>query len=258
VAILAAWLAACEGRGTAEAVASTPPQAPGGTAGSEQPRVTLAFDLPPETGDSASEIIGFEVGYFGPGPLRTPAALVEVPREAVSIQGSAVRLSVVLPALPEGGTDVALRVRTKTRSGISAWSEPTAIVSVPALPASQQRASSAAATRANERRQRRGLSVSDLDPYPALREAIERLLSPGLSLDEAVRPFRNVSNLANAVAVSRQRKLPFAELLEALEGPPRRSLREALQVVEPSLDARRALRDARDEGSRLAAAGPSR
>jgi hypothetical protein len=167
-----------------------------------------------------------------------------------------VRLSLVLEALPEGANDVVLRARTKTRSGFSGWSEPTAVITVPALPPRERRSASADATGTNDRPQQRGLSAGDLDEYHALREALQPMLGPDLPLDEAVRPFRRVRDLAEAVVLSRRHKLQFASLLKAVEGPPSRSLREALRLVEPSLDARRASRDARDEARALAARKP--
>lgn len=245
------------------AVASQTPASP-----PAQPRssMTLAFDLSPESSTQASgspAVVGFQIGYFRPGPLRTPLKTVDLGRDAVIIEGNAARVTFVPESLPAGDNEVVLRLRSKSLEQFSDWSEPTAIIKVPGLPPRGRRRvpSGADATgsgptgeRAREdgKSPRKGrLVVADLEKHAALQKALEPMLTGGLSIEAAVGPFRRIDELATAVALTRQHKLSFAEVCKRLEGPPPQSLRNVLRALKPSVNSRQALRDARNQGRTL-------
>lgn len=219
---------------------------------SQRDPITLAFDLPSDfaarAADGTPVISGFQVGYFRPGALKNPLKTVDFPRDAVVIDRETVRVTFPLESLPEGDNTVVLRMRTVSRGQLGDWSEPTGVITVPPLmPASGKRASSGS----RGKKQRPGLAAADLDGHPALKDALQPLLTPGFDVNAALRPFRRVEDLATAVALSRQHKLPFVDLCKSLEGPPPRSLREALRALQPSLRVGSAVRRARDESRAL-------
>ncbi len=215
---------------------------------SDAPPITMEFDLPADfftrARDGAYVIRGFRVGYFRPErPL--PVWTGEFRRDAVKVDGQTARLSLPQIGLPEGSNRVVVRISSMSREQTGVWSDPSAAVTMPI------RTTSAPDRLSSDPRKRRHLTRADLERRPALKEALSPLLGPGLDTDAVVTAFRSVDDLATAIVLSRRHELPFAELCKAIQGSPPQSLRDVLGRLRPSLDVRRAFRDARVEARRL-------
>lgn len=211
----------------------------------------LSFDLPKGYWDKdehgAFVVTGFSIGYFRPNDDR-PLVTIDLPREAVSTQGSTGQLSLP-PYVPEAGvTTVVVRMRTLSRSGASAWSAPPE--SGPAGPAVTR------SPGAQTSRRPRGVSMTDLESHPRLLAAA-RALVPG---DEAIRavilPFRNVTEFALAVVMCRTHGKSLEKLALAMQGPPRRSLRRAMREIDLGSKGANVLAAARAEAQQLVGKAP--
>lgn len=204
-----------------------------------QPPLTLEFDARADF----DAIEGLRVGYFRPD-TNVPIRVVDVPRNAVIVTGKVMRVSVPRLAI-EGSGVVVLRLQVVSKSrGLSDWSDPTDRVTMPVIPVPERRP-------APERRPRPALSAAALDAHPALKAEFITRLGPNGSVDDALKGFRRVQDVAVAVIVSRQQEIPFDRLCRLLVGPPRASLRQAIRRLKPSLNPRDAIRSAQVESRAL-------
>lgn len=210
--------------------------------------VGLEFDLPEEFTQKAQDgtplVTGFRLGFFR-GDDATPLHTVEVARSAVKINGDKGIIGVPSQPVPDGLPGLVLRLQTLSAAGASPWSDPSPLVTVP-TPRSNTRAT----------RQRRTLEPADLEAHKELRTALQEVLPADARLEDVLTSFRRVSDLALAVAVSREADISFTALVEAMDGPPRRSLRNAVAKVRPDLNAGEVVRGARPAGRQLAGARP--
>jgi hypothetical protein len=223
----------------------------------------LEFDLPEEfakspTG-SATAVTGFRVGYFRgteAGALRT----LDIARDAVIVNGQNARITLPVDSVPGCAADCVLRMQTVASGVSSAWSEPVAAAQVltpgaaaaPPSPATSPRAPRTPRPTATRSRQAgRGLPLADLERYPALNAALRKLLPPDANLEDELRRFRRIDDLAQAVAISRDFDIEIATLSKTLVGPPRMTARAAIAKLRPDVDARSAIRKSREEAAKL-------
>ena len=213
---------------------------------------SLEFDLPPEywtkNADGSFVIIGFRLGYFRPGESE-PITTRDIMRDAVVVEGSAARLPLPSQVFPEGVTDVVLRVQTLTGAGSSEWSAPseatTSVVRVRAAAKSPSR-------------KRPQLSMSDVEVHPRLAEALRTAVPPAVKLDAVLTAFPTIDELALGVVLDRDRNVPLEKLSSVMNGPPRRSLRNALREINPAVNNRPELRKLREVARRLLERPPAK
>jgi hypothetical protein len=93
--------------------------------------------------------------------------------------------------------------------------------------------------------------MAELEGRTTLTDALTARLDGGLSAAEVVSAFARVQDVAVAVALSRANNLSLARLSAAVQASPTKSVAEALKVVQPSLDADKALKAATSEAKAL-------
>jgi hypothetical protein len=258
-----------QGRAGTEPPGATPTRPNPGTA--RDGAVVLEFDLPDEfrtvPEGAPDAVAGFRVGYFrasDPAAIRT----MDVEREALAVQGRTGRVTLSSDAVAVCAVDCVIRLQTLSGGRASAWSEPVPLVDRAAAAQAQPKPQPAQPARAarNEpprtavprtaapRPRGNSLTPGDLEPYSVLTETLRKLLPPDVSLEAELQRFRRVTDLALAVAISRDYDIPFTALSGALVGPPRLTARNALAKLRPDVDVRGAIRKSRAEAGQLTAA----
>jgi hypothetical protein len=216
--------------------------------------LTITFEVPPEydhkTRDGAPLVVGFRVGYFNPEVASPPIASIDLRRDAVIVEGKIARATLPPHQLPPGTQRVVLRVQALTVGMPGAWSAPTGVMNVP------PELVEARAPRPSRPPPRR-LAPADLDGYHALKQALDEALPRETAPENFLDSFRRVEDLATAIVLSQQQKVPLLELHRAMQGPPRRSLGAALRVLKPSQNQRRAIQEARTSARRLLVRAPA-
>jgi hypothetical protein len=210
------------------------------------PKIVIEFELPTgfwqKEGSGAFWVTGFRIGYFRPDDS-IPLFTADVGRDAVTVDGDTASLSTPLYQMPGRVSEIVFRLQTMTKATASDWSEPTARVNV-AKPAPAVRARAAAKTKT-------GLTVTTLKEYPQLSSALSALLKDGASTDAILPTFRNVNELALAVAICTDQSIAITQLSGTMQGPPRRSLRNAVRTIKPALRRGDALQKARARAKQL-------
>jgi hypothetical protein len=211
--------------------------------------LVIEFDLPEEfwsrAVDAPDAVTGFRVGYFQgeePDAIKT----VDVQRAELLVRDRTARATIPRESAPEKAAGVVIRVQTLSRTQPSAWSAPVLFVVPVGREARAPRARSA-----NDRGRRGGLTMADVEPHPALAEALAALLPADARLEDEVARFRQVEDLALAVVISRDQGVPFTTLARAVEGPPPQLVRNALQTLRPDIRAPNVIRQSRDEARQL-------
>jgi hypothetical protein len=164
-----------------------------------------------------------------------PLLTRDVNRDAVVINGNVAGLLLVPHYFPADVTRVVLRVQTLTRSGSSAWSEPSP-------PTESVVYGAAARTSARKRPQ---ISLSDVARHPQLEKVLRTVVPSTEKLSKIVSEFRTIEELAMAAVLNRDHDIPLDRLSKTMAGPPRRSLRNALREVKPTMSDRRELQSVR-------------
>jgi hypothetical protein len=77
-----------------------------------------------------------------------------------------------------------------------------------------------------------------------LASKLQALLPPGTNLQTAAQGFKNLGQFVAAVHVSKNLGIPFDQLKAAMIGPPAESLGKAIQQLQPSANAKAALKTA--------------
>jgi hypothetical protein len=221
--------------------------------------VTLEFDTPPDFVASSAKGAAhpsFQVGFFAGDQL---VRAIEIPPASTRVKGNKVQLDVPLIPVPARESNVTLRVRTLTSGSLGAWSASAGSVTLPVV---EQRVRAArtgpartGAPRAERQARRKGgarqVTMADLEGRTTLTDALTARLDGGLSAAEVVSAFARVQDVAVAVALSRANNLSLARLSAAVQASPTKSVAEALKVVQPSLDADKALKAATSEAKAL-------
>jgi hypothetical protein len=77
-----------------------------------------------------------------------------------------------------------------------------------------------------------------------LASKLQSLLPPGTDLQTAAAGFKNLGQFVAAVHVSKNLGIPFDQLKAAMIGPPKESLGKAIQQLQPSANAKAAVKTA--------------
>ncbi|HET6936024.1 MAG TPA: hypothetical protein VFI72_14380 [Candidatus Angelobacter sp.] len=77
-----------------------------------------------------------------------------------------------------------------------------------------------------------------------LASKLQALLPPGTNLQTAAQGFKNLGQFVAAVHVSKNLGIPFDQLKAAMIGPPAQSLGKAIQQLQPSTNAKAAVKTA--------------
>lgn len=214
-------------------------------------RVVLEFDAPPEFMErdrsGSYRVHGLRIGYFSVGG-EVPLWTVEVARTDVTLSGPVARVSLPAQAYPEHLKTVVVRVQTLSGRTASAWSAPSPPFEPPPLPVASHSARKARSPRIAKTRPT--LAPAALAEHPALKELFEATVAEA-AREQTLSRFRNANELAVALVISKQHDLPFPRLLETLQGPPTRSLRQAVAQLKPNVNPKRAVASARLEAQRL-------
>jgi hypothetical protein len=210
---------------------------------SAEPRVVAApirveFDLPTDFDERDATggfvIRGIRIGFFQP-TVATPIATRDVRRDAIEVDGGVGRLP--LPDLmPRGYGRVFIRLQSLSATGAGPWSEPSPAVTLPERPPPSGPP--------------RPLSLSDVERFPVLSEALQQVLGRRPTAGE-VATFRRAEDLATAVVLSRRYEIAFPDLCKILRGPPPLTLRGAIRQLLPSLDHIQVVREASLEARAL-------
>ena len=267
LALLAGWavLTGC-GQVTSSAQASASSQSSPTTAvqTSDGP-IELEFEVPPEfrtrPEGSANAVTGFRVGFFR-GKDMTSVTTVDVTRDALTLRNGTARVTVPRDRVGDCGADCVIRVQTLSGRETSAWSGPVAVAGIAETRSAttaqkpQQQAKTPARPR-NALGQRRqagqqgGLAPADIKQYGSITELLQKMLPPDANLEDELRRFRQVDELAVALAISRNYDIPFTSLSRMIEGPPRLRPVDALEKLRPDLDSRAAIRKSRTDARKL-------
>jgi hypothetical protein len=263
VTVLAAACAQTYAHAQTRAANQTPPPRAQESQGSVL--LVLEFDLPVEfTTEPAGRVgavTGFRVGFFRTD-MSTPIRTVDIPRDSVIVRGNSARLTVPNESVPDCGGECAIRLQTLSVSASSAWSEavslaaPSVVRRTPETSPSPERR---AAARRDQPPNRSAASSApraratpiDMDRYPALAEALGKILPKDTSIEAEAGRFRRVQELALATVISREFDIPFTTLSKAIVGPPRLAPRDVLVKLRPGVDVRTAIRKARAEARRM-------
>jgi hypothetical protein len=216
-----------------------------GQSASQSTHKLLEFDLPDEysskDADGEFVVTGFRLGFFRPGEA-VPISTREIGRDLVVVNG---RRGQVL--LSDDVGNVVLRLQTLTRNGASDWSAPSPAETVMS-PAPDRSAGKTG-------RGRSGVSMSEVERHPRLAEALHKLLSP-TKPEQVLASFRNINELARAVAICTEHGITLQKLGDTMVGPPRRSLRNAVTELKPALQGSDTMRKANAAAKQLLAAAP--
>ena len=213
-------------------------------------QITLEFDLPPGFADRAPNggfvFSALQVGYFGADASLLRA--VEVPREAIRVSGKTAQVSIPLVPLPAANTRVNIRLRGLSSGKPGEWSQPVGPITMPAIPV---------ATRAERAARVRGIDARQLDRRATLQAALQPLLATDFGLADALGSYGGIQELGTAVVLSRKHGLSFPQLSRTVKGPPVLSLAAAVRTLRPSLDALKAVQEARLEARTLIVREPN-
>jgi hypothetical protein len=215
------------------AVKAAPPQAP---APQSSPYM-LEFELPAEfsarSADGSDLISGFRLGYFKPSES-TPFSTVDLSRGQVAVTGRTARVPLDLQRVPADLNSIVVKLQTQSRGQFSAWSEP----SPPLTGLGPPRAARQPRQRQDGGERRgQGLLLADIERHARLAEALRKVVPADAKIEDLLKGYRRLNDLAVAVVLSRDHGVPFVALTQSLQGPPRRSLRNALKQVQPKLEA---------------------
>jgi len=89
-----------------------------------------------------------------------------------------------------------------------------------------------------------GSIASKLASNPQLSSKLAALLPPGTNLATASAGFKNLGQFVAAVHVSKNLGIPFDQLKAKMTGPPPMSLGKAISALDPSVNAKSALKQA--------------
>jgi hypothetical protein len=208
----------------------------------------LEFDLPAEfwTTDEQGRylVTGFLVGYFATSAR--PVHTVDVARSSLEVTESTIRIDLPRPRLPADVTRYVLRLQMVTTRGSSNWSDASPPV---VMPMSAQAAQ--ARRRQEQQAKRRSVTLDDVRNYPELMSRVERLLPKEPARGDVVSGFLTLEDLAVAVVISEREAVPLDRLGKTVKGPPRRSLRRAVNELKPSARRSNAVQAARGEARKL-------
>lgn len=227
--------------------------------------IVLEFDVPEEfrtqPAGSANAVTGFRVGFFQANSS-TAVRTMDVARDALTVQGRTARVTLPPESIPESIDNGTIRVQTLSGGEAGAWSNPVWLAgsaasqtqSAPQRPTRPRQTRAARTERPREpaARARRGiLAPGDIEKYVALSEALHKLLPADANIETEVGRFRRVQELALAVVISRDYKIPFSELSKMVEGPPRVAPRGALSRLRRGAVTPDAISKLRTEARRL-------
>lgn len=82
---------------------------------------------------------------------------------------------------------------------------------------------------------------------PKLSAKLQSLLPPGTNLQQAAQGFKNLGQFVAAVHVSKNLGIPFGQLKAKMTGPPAESLGKAVHDLQPSVNAKAAVKAAERE-----------
>jgi hypothetical protein len=208
--------------------------------------LTIEFELPSDFSARAPDGTfvwrTLQVGYFGARGDLIRAS--EIPRDAIRISGRTGRVSLPMIPLPAGANRVTIRLRGLSSGRPGEWSQ-SIDVTMPAVER-ERRARPTAAARTPRP------TAADVARRPALKEALDPLLGPDLTLDEVLASFPRLQELALAVVLGRTHGVPFSKLCAIVRGPPRATVANAARKLRPALDGR-TLNTARGEARKLLA-----
>lgn len=242
--VLTAVSAGCDQPVNLGVLAGAQPKA-GGTGQS------LEFDLPEEYSNKDANgefvITGFRLGFFR-AESADPISTMEVGRDAVVVNGRTGKVSLTAQQIPKDPGPVVLRLQTLTRQGASEWSAPSTALT--------DTSSAAPGIAPESPRSRSRLSMSEVERHPRLADALRKLKPSGSELEQVLASFRNVNQLAQAVALCTAQDIALDALAAKMAGPPRRSLRNAVRELKPALEGS-ALRKANAAGKQLLGAAPT-
>lgn len=191
---------------------------------------SLEFDVPAQfwdkTADGEFVVTGFRLGFFRDASAE-PIATRDVGRDAVVVDGRTARVVLNPPPLGQEAGPISIRIQTLTRQGASPWSASAALPATSGAPPGPASKSA--------RPGRSSLSISDVEPYPRLADALRKLVPSPAKVDQLLASFRNINELAQAVAICTEHDVELGVLSERMAGPPRRSLRRAVRDLQPTL-----------------------
>lgn len=90
-------------------------------------------------------------------------------------------------------------------------------------------------------------SLAKLSSNTQLAGKLQALLPPGTNLQQAAQGFKNLGQFVAAVHVSKDLGIPFDQLKAKMTGPGAESLGKAIQQLDPSANAKAALKQAERE-----------
>lgn len=216
--------------------------------------VTLEFDLPENFSargkDNSYVVTGFRVGVFKPKDM-SPVTTIDYTRDQVTVNGRTGRVSIDRSKLPENIDGRVLRVQTLAGQITSLWSDPspsvsgapkTGRVSKEERPSKDERAAKKAENH---------LTTADIERHPRLLEALRKALPSDVKPDDVVARYRTTEELALSVVLAEQEKIPLDKLSAVMKGPPQKNVRAALHEIRSSVDAKRAVKKARQPSKAL-------
>ena len=230
-------------------VPSAGAQAPGGASEPASQSVEVAFDLPPDfstrQADGTFTVTALEVGYFSWDRV---VRRLMIPREAVTVQEGAGRVTVPLLPIEGGPMAVQLRIRSWSAKAFGSWAPGVGPVELPGPPQGE---------RCARTRPERQLSERELERYPRLAEALRAVAgTDAAAMAQTIGSFRRAQDLAVALVVARREGLSLVEIGAALRQGTDASLEDAVKKVRPGINAAAAVRDARREARPLLARPP--
>ncbi len=89
-----------------------------------------------------------------------------------------------------------------------------------------------------------GSIAAKLSSNSQLASKLQALLPPGTNLQTAAQGFKNLGQFVAAVHVSKNLGIPFDQLKAKMTGPPPMSLGKAIQALQPSANAKAAVKQA--------------
>jgi hypothetical protein len=217
--------------------------APSKTAGAQSAtsattRPQLEFNVSPE---EEKGITGFVVGYFLPGQP-TPVYTFPVDRSQIETPKPGVmRIPLIVGKLPPGQV-YEVKLKTQSRRARSEWSAASGQFTVPAdggAPPLRPAAAPAKRSNANASRTKASArsAVTELKNNPEMASALSKRF-PDIELSEAATGFTTVRDLATALFVASNLKVPFADVKRLTAGAGNRDVKKAIAELKPDADAR--------------------
>jgi hypothetical protein len=211
--------------------------------------VTLEFDLPENfsarSKDDAYVITGFRIGVFKPKG-NSPVTTIDFTRDQVTVNGRSGRVSIDRGKLPQNIDGRVLRVQTLSGQVTSLWSDPS-----PSVSGAPKAGRGSKNERATAKKTEKHLTLADIEPHPRLLEALRKALPSDVKPDDVAARYRTTEELALSIVLAEQEKISLEKLSAVMKGPPQKNIRAALQEIRSSLDAKRAVKKARQPSKAL-------